>query len=181
MLLNAKKKKRSSPILEPKLVTIQKFGERCDMTFISQNLFILEEVNNGTAFLHISKSPIMHQNVGVFFSEVNISCNTLRGAKNAAFWRPTGLSVSFFRITNCVWTSSLKTRKKNRDLKMGFIRDLSERGNTGDRVIPWSYFTRLIVLIVVRAPAPAPPFNWRPEFPHRLSDQVAAHRLLEPQ
>lgn len=29
------------------------------------------------------------------------------------------LPCSFFRITNCVWTSPLKSRKKNRDLKMG--------------------------------------------------------------
>lgn len=53
----------------------------------------------------------------------------------------------------------LKTREKNRDLKMALIRDLSERGITGDEVIPRSYFTPLIVLIVVRAPSPAPPFK----------------------
>lgn len=75
------------------------------------------------------------------------------------------LSFSFFRITNCDWTSPLKSRKKNRDLKMGLIGDLSERGITGDIAIPWSYFTLLIVLIVVRAPSPAPTFKWRPEFP----------------
>lgn len=86
----------------------------------------------------------------------------------------------FSRTTNRIGTSPLKTRKKNRDLKMGFYAGPFRAKNYRDRVIPWSYFTLLIVLIVVRAPSPAPPFKWRPEFPNRLSDQVPAHRLLEP-